>query len=135
MYRCLPNLNPNPNPNVMNLIQYFGEDCMALVVILGVGMNLVPILATRKARIGTLFLSDLAHIMAFLSDDWAGRCLEWIQIQSKCGDVAFELRVPRYPKSREEPRYPTSREDVRALSALSLSECHLITGEFTIGVN
>ena len=130
MYRCLPNLNPNPNPNVMNLIQYFGEDCMALVVILGVGMNLVPILATRKARIGTLFLSDLAHIMAFLSDDWAGRCLEWIQIQSKCGDVAFELRVPRY-----QPRYPKSREDVRALSVLRLSGCHLITGEFTIVVN
>jgi hypothetical protein len=55
---------------------------MALVVILGVGMNLVPILATRKARIRTLFLSDLAHIMAFLSDDWAGRCLAWIQTQS-----------------------------------------------------
>jgi hypothetical protein len=86
---------------------------MALVVILGVGMNLVPILATRKARIGTLFLSDLAHIMAFLSDDGAGRCLEWIQIQSKCGDVAVE------------PRYPKSKEDVRAMSVLCLSRCHL----------
>ncbi len=120
MYRCLPNLNPNPNTNVMNFIQYFGEDCMALVVILGVGMNLVPIVATRKARIGTLFLSDLAHIMAFLSDDGAGRCLEWIQIQSKCGNVAFE------------PRYPKSREDVRALSVLCLSRCHLTTGELDI---
>ena len=89
---------------------------MALVVILGVGMNLVPILATRKARIGTLFLSDLAHIMAFLSDDGAGRCLEWIQIQSKCGDVAVE------------PRYPKSKEDVSALTAIRLHHSNL-TGE------
>jgi hypothetical protein len=100
---------------------------MALVVILGVGMNLVPILATRKARIGTLFLSDLAHIMAFLSDDWAGRCLEWIQIQSN--------PVVTFSKGRRkeifEPRYPKSREDVQALSVLCLSRCNL-TGEFTL---
>ena len=103
---------------------------MALAVILGVGMNLVPILGTRKARIGTLFLSDLAHIMAFLSDDWAGQCLEWIQIQSN--------RVVTKSKGKRqeifEPRYPKSTEDVRALSVLCLSRCHL-TGEFTLVVN
>ncbi len=100
----------------MNLIQYFGEDCRALVVILGVGMNLVPILVTTKARIGTLFLSDLAHIMAFLSDDWEGRFLEWIQSKRISSETGFQ------------PRCPKSREDVRALSVLHLDSCSL-TGE------
>ncbi len=61
------------------LQQYFREDCKALAVTIGVGMNLVPILAdsNTKARIGTLFLSDLAHIMALLSDDGAGQVLEF----------------------------------------------------------
>jgi hypothetical protein len=113
----------------MNLIQYFGEDCMALVVILGFGMNLVPILAARKARIGTLFLSDLAHIMAFLSDDWAGRCLEWIQIQSN--------PVVTFSKGRRKEIFepPKSREDVWALSVLCLSSYNLTGGEFTLVVN
>ena len=104
---------------------------MALVVILGVGMNLVPILATRKARIGTLFLSDLAHIMAFLSDDWAGQCLEWIQIQ-RSNPEDYTWRGNR--KEIFEPRCPKSREDVRALSVLWLSYYNL-TGEFTLVVN
>jgi hypothetical protein len=52
-------------------LQYFGEDCKALVFMLGAGMNLVPILVSTKARFGTLFLSDIALIMSFLSDDGA----------------------------------------------------------------
>ena len=75
---------------------------MALVVILGVGMNLVPILATTKARIGTLFLSDLAHIMAFLSDDGTGRLLEWIQ---SAGSFTFsDESVTQWTKNGFEPR-------------------------------
>ena len=67
---------------------------MALVVILGVGMNLVPILATRKARIGTLFLSDLAYIMAFLSDG-AGQFLEWIPSAGRFDQPGEKQFVPR----------------------------------------
>jgi hypothetical protein len=105
----------------MNLIQYFGEDCRALVVSLGVGMNLVPILATTKARIGTLFLSDLAHIMAFLSDDWAGRFLKWILSREK-----FQHKFNCEYKCS--PRFPESREDVWALIALHLDSCNLYGG-------
>jgi hypothetical protein len=94
--------------------KYFGEDCRALVVILGVGMNLVPILLTPKARIGTLFLSDLAHIMAFLSDDWAGRFFEWIQSKTSL--------------ERVQSSCPKSSKDVRALSVLHLGSCN-VTGE------
>ncbi len=94
-------------------MQYFGKDCRALAVILGVRMNLVPILVTTKAQIGTLFLSDLSHIMAFLSDDWAGRFLEWIQSK----------RI--FSEKRFQPRSPKSRENVQALSVLHLDNCNL----------
>jgi hypothetical protein len=50
-------------------LQYFGEDCRALAVTLGVGMNLVPILVTKKARIGTLCRSDFSRVLDFLSQD------------------------------------------------------------------
>jgi hypothetical protein len=74
-------------------VQYCGEDCEALAVTVGVGMNLVPILASnKKARIGTLFLSDLERIMAFLSDYSVRRLLEWIQSEVTCYDRNFEPR-------------------------------------------
>ncbi len=59
-------------------LQYYGQDCEALAVAVGVGMNLVPI-SNKKAGIGTLFLSDLKRIMALLSDDGERRLLCWIQ--------------------------------------------------------
>jgi hypothetical protein len=59
-------------------LQYYGQDCEALAVAVGVGMNLVPI-SNKKGRIGTLFLSDLKRIMALLSDDGTRRLLEWVQ--------------------------------------------------------
>ncbi len=89
------------------------------MVILGVGMNLVPILVTTKARIGTLSLSDLAHIMAFLSD-WEGQFLKRIQNKR----ILFE-------EIRFKPWYPKSREDVRALNVLRLHMCYL-TGEYVV---
>jgi hypothetical protein len=110
-------------------LQYYGEDCSALAVVLGIGMSLVPILVTTKARLGTLFLSDIARIMTFLSDDWPlENLLMWIQIQS----------VGRFSKARREerfqPRYPKSREDVRALSVIRLNSCNL-TGEYIVFLN
>ncbi len=78
-------------------------------------MNLVPILGTTKARIGTFSLSVVAHIMAFLSD-WEGQLLKRIRI---------------FPPERFRPRCPTSRKDVWALSALHLDSCNL-TGESTL---
>jgi hypothetical protein len=59
---------------------------MALAVAVGVGMNLAPI-SSKKARIRTLFLSDLKRIMALLSDDGAGRLLEWIQNKASLFDA------------------------------------------------
>jgi hypothetical protein len=74
-------------------VQYCGEDCEALAVTIGVGMNLVSILASnKKARIGTLFLSDLERIMALLSDDGARRLLEWIQTEIAFSDRNFKPR-------------------------------------------
>ncbi len=85
MRRHLFRLSPN--------VQYCGEDCEALASTVGVGMNLVPILASnKKAGIGTLFLSDLEHIMALLSDDSARRLLEWIRTTSRLSDRNFEPR-------------------------------------------
>jgi hypothetical protein len=76
-------------------------------------MNLIPILVTTKALIGTLFKSDLARIMAFLSDDWGRRFLEWTQIKGIFSENKF---LPSCPKSRE---------DVWALSGLHLDNCNL----------
>jgi hypothetical protein len=75
-------------------VQYCGKDCEALAVIVGVGMNLVPILASnKKARIGTLFWSDLERIMALLSDDIVRRLLEWIHSEVTFSyDSSFEPR-------------------------------------------
>jgi hypothetical protein len=81
-------------------VQYCGEDIEALAVAVGmkisavgVGMNLVPILASnKKARIGTLFLSDLERIMALLSDDGVRRLLEWIRSEVAFSDSNFEPR-------------------------------------------
>jgi hypothetical protein len=64
-------------------VQYYGRDCEALAVTVGVGMNsnLDAILASnKKARIGTLALRDLKIIMVLLSLDGARRLLEWIQL-------------------------------------------------------
>ncbi len=80
------------------MVQYCGEDCEALAVTVGVGMNLVPILASnKKARIGTLFVSDLERIMALLSDDGVRRLLAWIQREVPFSDsdtcaTSFEPR-------------------------------------------
>jgi hypothetical protein len=92
LFHLLPNL------------QYFGEDCKALVVSIGAGMNLLSILvdSNKKARIGTLFLSDLERIMAFLSDDGTGRLLEWIQ---SAGSFTFsDESVTQWTKNGFEPR-------------------------------
>ena len=78
-------------------LQYHGEDCEALAVTVGVRMNLVPI-SNKVAKIGTLFLSDLARIMAFLSDDCA-RLLEWIH---SAGSFSDDSRY--FGRKRFEPR-------------------------------
>ncbi len=65
-----------PPPN----LQFFGNDCKALAVTLGVGLNLAPIMASqRKAAILTLISYDISCIMSFLSDDGTNRVLEFIQ--------------------------------------------------------
>ncbi len=80
-------------PPLPTNVQYCGKDCEALAVTVGVGMNLVPILASnKKARIGTLFLSDLERIMALLSDHTVRRLLEWIQSEVTFSDSNFEPR-------------------------------------------
>jgi hypothetical protein len=61
-------------------LQYCGKDCNALANVVGVDMNLVPILTSKKVvGISKLTLSDLSCIMALLSDDVAGQFIEWVQ--------------------------------------------------------
>jgi hypothetical protein len=117
-------------------LQHFGEDCRALVVILGVGMNLVPILVTNNGIFGALDYSVLAHIMEFLSDDWAGRLLERIQNLWGRDSDRDRNRIGIMNRNRDrdgrfQPRCPTSREDVRALRRLDLHCCKL-TGEYFV---
>ena len=81
-------------------LQYFGDDCKALAVTLGVKLNLAPILASqRKVAISTLISSDISCIMSFLSDDGTGRFLEYIQ---RAGIFSDESEI--YGLKRFEPR-------------------------------
>ena len=76
-----------------------GNDCKALSVTLRVGVNLAPILASRrKVAISTLISSDISCIMSFLSDDEA-RVLEFIQ---RVGNFSDESKI--YGLKRFEPR-------------------------------
>ncbi len=86
-----------PPPN----LQYFGDDCKALAVTVGVGLNLAPILASqRKVAISRLLSdADISLIMSFLSDDWTGRVLEYIQ---RAGSFSDESDI--YGQKRFEPR-------------------------------
>jgi hypothetical protein len=127
------------------LQSFGGEDCKALAVTVGVGMNLVPILASqKKAGIWTLAKSDISRIMALLSDDGgAGRVLKWIQSVRNFSDESKTRGqnrfVPRFYchtfyyriivlSHIVFVRYPKSREDVWALTELRLNDCYL-TGE------
>jgi hypothetical protein len=126
-------------------LQYFGEDCKALASAIGVGMNLVPILASqKKAGIWTLAKSDISRIMALLSDDGgAGQILKWIQSVKNFSDESKTRGQNRFvPRFCYHTcycrivvfshivfvRYPKSREDAWALTELRLNDCHL-TGE------
>ena len=86
-----------PPPN----LQFFGNDCKALAVTLGVGVNLAPILSSkRKVAISTLISSDISCIMLFLSDD-AARVLEFIQ---RVGSFSDESEIIYGGPKRFEPR-------------------------------
>ncbi len=83
-------------------LQYFGDDCKALAVTLGVKLNLAPILASqRKVAISTLISSDISCIMSFLSDDGTGRALEYIQLaRSFSDDSEIDCQKRFKPRSR-----------------------------------
>jgi hypothetical protein len=87
--------------------QYFGEDCKALAVTVGVGMNLRPILASKQiAGIGELSLPEIRRIMAFLSNDGAERLICYgpgrdrdeteCQLAPHCPSVNFFNRANRW---------------------------------------
>ncbi len=100
-------------------LQYFGnDDCKALAVTLGVGVNLAPVLSSkRKVAISTLISSDLRTIMSFLSDD-AARVLEFIQ---RVGSFSDESGI--YGLKRFEPRSQFAVGTVTLALTLTLIFC------------